>query len=353
MVALILVSMLSSTNVEQQNWGATRAGEPVAIYTLSSANLTARVTTYGARLVSVVAPDRAGAKADVVLGYDDVASYESDRSTYFGAIVGRYGNRLAGGAFTLDGTTYHVPTNNNGNALHGGTEGFDRKVWSAKTVKNGVELSLTSPDGDMGFPGELTLTVRYTLDGNALRIDYSAKTNKATVVNVTNHAYFNLAGNGTVLAHELKINADRYTAIDAKLIPTGELPSVAQTPFDFRKPTPIGARIAEAVEQLRFGNGYDHNFVLTGKDAVDVYEPTSGRTLHVTTTEPGVQFYSGNFLDGSLKGRGGVAYAKHSGFCLETQHFPDAPNHPTFPSTVLRPGKPFQSTTTFTFGVRK
>jgi aldose 1-epimerase len=352
---------MAQAAVSKEGWGKTASGEDVYLYTLTSSELTVQLTTYGARIVSVAAPDRDGVKGQVVLGYEDLTGYEADHSTYFGAIVGRYGNRIAGGQFTLDGMKHQVPPNNNGNALHGGTVGFDQKVWSAKEVKDGVEMALVSPDGDMGFPGALTVKVLYTLKGSALRIEYAVSTTKATPVNLTNHAYFNLAGYGGVLAHELTIAGDRYTPVDALLIPTGELSSVADTPFDFRKPALIGARIAADFEQLRLGNGYDHNYVLNAPAkgaakaehlAAEVYEPITGRTLRVTTTEPGVQLYSGNFLDGKLTGRNGVKYAKHAGFCLETQHYPDSPNRPSFPSTIVRPGKPMHSTTTFVFGVR-
>lgn len=349
MTFLLAVMLMSS--VQKEAWGTTAGGEPVAVYTLTSSTISARIATYGARLISLSAPDRKGAKADVVLGYGDLASYEKDRSTYFGAVVGRYGNRIARGRFEIAGVAYQVPVNNNGQALHGGPEGFDRKVWSAKEVKNGVELALVSPDGDMGFPGELTLSVRYTLVGNALRIDYTAVTTKTTVVNVTNHAYFNLAGTGTILGHELTIPAERYTPIDAVLIPTGALPNVQDTPMDFRRATTIGSRLTKPFEQLTIAHGYDHNFVLDNAKAehlaAEAYDPASGRALRVTTTEPGVQFYSGNFLDGSN------GFVRNAGFCLETQHFPDSPNQGSFPSTVLEPGKTFRSTTTFTFGVRK
>jgi aldose 1-epimerase len=310
-------------------------------------------------VVSIEAPDRSGKISDVVLGYDHVAAYEADKSTYFGSVVGRYGNRIAKGTFTIDGKEYHVPLNNNGNALHGGPAGFSGKVWMGKEIPDGVELTLVSPDGDMGFPGELTAHVRYTVVGKSLKIVYSATTTKPTVVNLTNHSYFNLVGDGkgTVLNHVLTIPADRYTPVDATQIPTGELAPVEGTPFDFRRPTAIGARINDANEQLKIGGGYDHNWALHGAsgtlhEAAMVYEPTSGRTLTVMTTQPGVQFYSGNFLDGSKSGKFGVSYGKYAGLCLETQHFPDAPNHPKFASTLLKPGQTMHSETVFTFGVK-
>jgi aldose 1-epimerase len=359
--ALVLASASCFGGVTKMDWGKTSSGERVELYTLTGPDLTVKITTFGARVVSIDTPDRSGKKADVVLGYDNVGQYESDHSTYFGAIVGRYGNRIAGGKFKIDGVEYHVPLNNNGNSLHGGTIGFDRKVWTAHNLPDGVEMTLVSPDGDMGFPGALTAHVRYTLQGHSLRIDYSATTTKPTVVNLTNHSYFNLAGDGkgTILDEVLTLNADRYTPVDKGLIPTGELAPVAGTPFDFRKPTAIGARIHADNEQLKIAGGYDHNFVLNAKpgeamhEAAHVYDPSSGRTLNVTTTEPGVQFYSGNFLNGQLTGKFGVAYPKNSGLALETQHFPDSPNHPSFPTTTLLPGHTLHSTTIFTFGVQR
>ena len=341
-------------------WGPTAEGVAVPIYTLTSGQIEVRVTAYGAHLVSVRTPDRAGKIADVVLGYDTLQGYENDTKTYFGAIVGRYGNRIALGKFILDGKTYQIPVNNGVNALHGGPKGFDRYVWQAQELPDGVEFTHVSPDGDMGFPGSLTAKVKYTLKGNTLRIDYSATANKATVLNLTNHAYFNLHGDdkGNILDQRIAINADRYTPVDAGLIPTGELAPVAGTPMDFRKPEAIGVRINVENEQLKLAGGYDHNWVLNGKPgtlrlAAIVTDPVSGRKLTVETTEPGLQFYAGNFLDGSFTGRHGAKYEKQAGFCLETQHFPDSPNHPDFPSTVLRPGETMHSTTTFTFGVGK
>lgn len=362
--ALTTAAMLTGTlgqaaTVQQVSWGTTASGEPVSLFTLADSELTVRISNYGAHIVSIEAPDRNGKKADVVLGRSDLAGYEADANTYMGAVVGRYGNRIAHGEFSLNGATFHIPLNNGKNTLHGGTIGFDRKVWSAEKAPNGVEFTLVSPDGDMGYPGKLTVHVRYTLVGSSLHIDYSATTDKATVVNLTNHSYFNLAGegSGTILNHVLTINADRYTPVDAGLIPTGELATVEGTPFDFRKPTAIGARIGQDNEQLRIAGGYDHNFVLKQSGgahlAAKAVDPASGRTLTVTTTEPGVQFYSGNFLDGSLKGPSGGTYAKNTGFCLETQHYPDSPNKPSFPSTELKPGETLKSTTIFTFGVEK
>jgi aldose 1-epimerase len=355
----VLTTSLMQAQVTKAPWG-THDGHAVELYTLTDKDLTVAITNYGAHVVSIQAPGRDGTRADVVLGFKDLAGYEADTKTYMGSIVGRYGNRLAKGTFALDGKTFHVPLNNNGNALHGGPEGFDRKVWTAKIIPGGIELTLISPDGDMGFPGTLTVHVRYTLHANSLHIDYAATTDKDTVVNLTNHSYFNLAGesSGTILDQKIMLNADRYTPIDAVLIPTGPLAPVSGTPFDFRKSTAIGERINADNEQLKLAGGYDHNFVLDGSGpglhlVAEANDPVSGRTLTVQTTEPGVQFYSGNFLDGTLTGIGGKLYVQHAGFCLETQHFPDSPNHPAYPSTELKPGQMMHSSTVFTFGVQK
>ncbi len=333
-------------------------GTEVRLYTLSSDVLTVKLTDFGARVVSVVAPDRNGAKADVVLGLGTLEEYAADRNSYLGAIVGRFGNRIAEGRFTLGSETYTVPGNDNGNALHGGDEGFDRKVWTGRVVEGGVEMTLVSPDGDQGFPGTLTLVATYTLSGGDLRIEYSATTDKDTVVNATNHAYFNLAGesSGTILGQEMMIPAARYTPTDERLIPTGELAQVEGTPFDFRRMTVIGARIEDEDVQLKRAGGYDHNWVLGNSvgdlvTAAQLRDPASGRVLVVETTEPGVQFYSGNFLTGTLKNRKGGVYARRTGLCLETQHFPDSPNQTGFPSTVLKAGETMRSTTVFKFGV--
>jgi len=343
--------------VTKAAFGTTPDGKAVEIYTLKSDVLEARIMTYGARIVSLEAPDRDGKKADVVLGHDSLAGYTADKNTYFGAIVGRYGNRIAGGSFKVDGKAYQTPKNDHGiNMLHGGTVGFDSLVWQGREIPDGVEMTLVSKDGDQGFPGTLTAHVRYTLHHNALRIDYSMSTDKDTVVNLTNHSYFNLSGegNGTILHDIVTIPSDKYTPVDAGLIPTGELAPVEGTPFDFRKPTEVGARIHENNEQLKRAGGYDFNWVLRGangetKTAARVYDPETGRVLTVTTTEPGVQFYTGNFLDGTITGHSGKPYLKNGALCLETQHFPDSPNHANFPSTELKPGTPRHSTTTFTF----
>ena len=350
---------LAHAAVKVSPWGSA-GGKAVELYTITDPQLTVEITNFGAHIVSIEAADRAGKRADVVLGFKTLAGYQADPKTYMGSVVGRYGNRIANGKFTLDGKTYTIPANDHGNALHGGTEGFDRRVWTGHQIANGVELTLVSPDGDMGFPGELTVHVRYVLEGASLKIEYSATTTKPTVLNLTNHSYFNLGGesSGSILNEQIMIPASRYTPVDAKLIPTGQLAPVAGTPLDFLKPTVIGERIDADSEQLKIAGGYDHNFVLDAKGhdlhlAAKVVDPASGRTLIVTTTQPGVQFYSGNFLDGTLTGAGGTKYEKHAGFCLETQHFPDSPNHPQFPSTRLNPGETMVSETVFTFGVEK
>jgi aldose 1-epimerase len=336
-------------------------GTAVDLYTLTNAHgIEVRVTTYGAILVSIRTPDRRGQLADIALGFDSLDDYRT-RSRYFGAVVGRYGNRIARGRFTIDGRTFQLATNNGVNHLHGGVNGFDKAVWRGEPFERdgsaGVVLHHRSPDGEEGYPGALDATVTYTLTPNdALVVEYSATSDRATHVNLTQHSYFNLAGEGSgdILQHQLTINADRYTPVDQGLIPTGELASVEGTPFDFRRPTTIGARIDADNEQLRFGAGYDHNYVLNGGPALRlaarVVEPTSGRTMEVSTTEPGMQFYAGNHLSGAT-GKHGHVYAKRSGFCLETQHFPDSPNQPAFPSTLLRPGTTYRTTTVFTFGV--
>lgn len=347
--------------------GVTRAsfgaisGQPVDIFTLRNANgIEIKATNYGGIITSIVVPDRNGRPGDIVLGFDDLQAYVKD-SPYFGAIVGRYGNRIAKGHFTLDGHTYTLAVNNGPNHLHGGLKGFDKVIWHAEPLagSTGLVLSRRSPDGEEGYPGNLDVRVTYRLtDDNRLVIDYHATTDKATPVNLTQHSYFNLAGEGDVLGHELTIDADRYTPVDANLIPTGELAPVEGTPFDFRKSTAIGARIDTPNLQLKNAGGYDHNWVLNRKGtglqlAARVVEPKTGRTLEVSTTQPGLQFYSGNFLDGTLKGKGGRVYVKHAGLCLETQHFPDSPNHPDFPSTILRPGEQYDTQTVFRFGVQK
>lgn len=344
------------TEVTKAGFGKNAQNEAAEIYTLKNAKVEAKVTTYGATLVSVRTADRNGKVADVVLGYDNLQGFLEDKC-FLGASIGRFGNRIARGVFEIDGNKYQLPLNNGANSLHGGPEGFDKKIWAAKPGTNSVAFTLVSPDGDMGYPGTLTVEVVYTLEESALRIDYTAKTDKATVVNLTNHSYFNLHGDdqGDILDHEIQINADRFTPTDAGLIPTGELAPVVGTPLDFRTSTNIGLRINTAYEPLELAGGYDHNFVLNGdngvmKQAAKLVDPASGRTMTVSTTEPGIQLYTGNFLDGAL-GRHGIKYTKNKGLCLETQHYPDSPNQPKFPTTLLKPGETLRSTTVFTFGI--
>ena len=344
----------------RESFGTTNRGEAVSVYTLKNAHgMELRVTNYGGIILSLRVPDRNGQFSDIVLGFDSLADYERS-SPYFGAIIGRYGNRIARGRFTLDGSAYTLATNNGPNHLHGGTKGFDKVVWDAAPFKRGDSVGLvlryTSADGEEGYPGTLHATVTYTLtDGNEVIFDYHATTDRATPVNLTQHSYFNLAGDGQgdILGHVVMLNADAFTPVDSTLIPTGEIRSVAGTPFDFRAPTAIGDRIAEHDEQLRYGRGYDHNFVLTKTGpAARVYDPSSGRVMVISTTEPGLQFYSGNFLDGTLRGKGGVVYRNRFGFAMETQHYPDSPNKPGFPSTILRPGSEYHSRTVYHFTVR-
>jgi aldose 1-epimerase len=345
------------------SFGKTPDGTEVQLFTLTNKQgAKATITTYGGTLVSLMVPDKDGKMGDVVLGFDDVNGYAGPAfrkaSPYIGALIGRYGNRIKNGKFTIDGKAYQVDVNNGPNSLHGGKLGFDQKIWEAQPGKSAEGQTLTlkylSKDGEQGYPGNLQVTVVYTFtDNNALKIDYTATTDKATPVNLTNHAYFNLSHGVSkdILAHEVTLPADRYTVVDADLIPTGELKAVKGTPFDFLTPHAIGERIAQVP------GGYDHNWVLNGSGAnhaaATVYDPASGRTMEVTTDEPGIQFYTGNFLDGSLKGKGGAVYGKHAGFCLETQHFPDSPNQSKFPSTTLKPGETYHTTSIYTFGVRK
>src|SRR5580698_7899305 len=362
MTSLAAHGASTATKVTKDGFGKIPNGSPVDVYTLKNGDLEVRITNYGARIVSLKTKDRTGKVGDVVLGYNSVDGYVAEKAakTYFGAIVGRYGNRIRGGKFTIDGHEYQIPLNNNGNALHGGPHGFDDQLWSGKALPDDVEMSLVSKDGDMGFPGTLTVHVHYTLVGAAVHINYSATTDKATVTNITNHSYFNLSGDGSgpILPEILEINADGYTPVDAGLIPVGGVKPIAGTPFDFRKPTEIGARINQPNDQLKIAGGYDHNWVLNGKNgemklAAKLSDPKTGRVLTVTTTQPGVQFYSGNFLDGSYKGKAGVAYTKYAGLCLETQHYPDSPNQPAFPSTLLKPGETLRTETIFAFSTQK
>jgi aldose 1-epimerase len=345
--------------LEKTPFGVLPDGTAVELYTLQNASgITLKVMTYGALITELRTPDRQGQMDDIVLGFDNLESYLKGHP-YFGAVVGRYANRIAKGKFTLEGQSYTLAINNDPNALHGGLKGFDKVVWAAEPVpvKNGVAIrfNYTSPDGEEGYPGNLVIRVTYTLtDANELIMDYEAKTDRATIVNLTNHSYFNLAGEGDILGHELMLNAAHYTPVDDTLIPTGEITPVKGTPMDFTSPKPIGRDLGELTNVPQ---GYDHNFVLNraGKGlalCARVHEPKTGRTLEILTTQPGVQFYSGNFLDGTLTGKRGIVYQKHYGFCLETQHYPDSPNQPRFPSVVLRPNQTYQHSTVHKFGAR-
>lgn len=339
--------------------------DSIKLYTLKNDHgMTVKVTNYGAIITSIVVPDRDGKPADVVLGYNNVEGYiNAVDKPYFGAVVGRYGNRIAKGSFTLDGETYSLAVNNGENSLHGGIIGFDKVVWSVEAADQySIKLNYLAKDMEEGYPGNLNVTVTYTVnDDNELVIDYHATTDKATPVNITQHTYFNLKGEGEgkVLEHELKLHSKKYTPVDKNLIPTGKVPTVAGTPFDFTTSKAIGRDIDADNEQLTFGGGYDHNWVLDNDGesdqptlAAEVYEPNSGRTLTVSTTEPGVQFYCGNFLDGRLTGKSGKKYVHRGGFCLETQHFPDSPNQPNFPSTILHPGETYRTQTVFAFSTK-
>jgi aldose 1-epimerase len=369
---MILGQTIMSTNASQGSGGSkpgvTRSafgratdGTPVDLYILANKNgVEVRVITYGGIVTSIRVPDRDGRFADVVHGFDTIDGY-LQAHPYFGAIVGRYGNRIGKAQFSLNGQTHKLAANDGPNHLHGGVKGFDKFVWQAEPLPAGVGVALarTSPDGEEGYPGALKTRVTYTLtDANQLAIEYQATSDKATPVNLTSHSYFNLAGHdsNTILNHELTLYADRYTPVDSTLIPTGIMAPVEGTPMDFRKATRIGARIDQPHEQLKFGRGYDHNWVLTRSGdglapAARLVDPKSGRTLEVATTEPGVQFYTGNFLDGTLKGKGGAVYKHRSALCLETQHYPDSPNQPGFPSTILKPAETLRSRTVFSFGV--
>ncbi len=364
----------SRPGVTRASFGQLPDGRAVELFTLTNARgVEARVTNYGATITVLRTPDRAGRLDDIVLGYDDLAGYLTAANPYFGTVVGRYGNRIAAGRFTLDGATYQLARNNGPNSLHGGLRGFDKRLWTAEPFERpdgvGVVLRYTSAAGEEGFPGTLQTRVTYTLTAqDQLVVDYEATTDRATPVNLTQHTYWNLAGTSTatgagplptILDHQLTLDASGFTPVDTTLIPTGQIAPVAGTPFDFRTATAIGARIGQPDQQLKFGGGYDHNWVLdrggrTGLvRAARLVEPRTGRTLEVTTTEPGIQFYSGNFLDGSIRGKGGRAYPYRSGLALETQHFPDSPNKPQFPTTILRPGETYRSQTVFAFGVQQ
>ena len=357
-----MATALSSSNWTESEGGtkigSTADGSAVDLYVLEHEGIDAAIMTYGARLTSLRTPDRNGKLEEVILNYSVLGSYLADRSCYLGAIVGRYANRIASGRVSVGDRTFQVDTNDQGNAIHGGNVGFDQQLWSARPLSSGVELTLISPDGDQGFPGNLTVRVRYTISASALRIDYFCSTDETTVVNLTNQSYFKLSGRSdtTILDDELTIAADRFTPVNSALIPTGILSPVEGTPFDFRSKAVIGERIGGHHEQLQIAGGYDHNFVLNGaagelRTVARLHSPASGRTLRVSTTEPGLQFYAGQFLDKQQCGKALEGHERHAGLCIGTQHFPDSPNHPGFPSTELRPGRVRRSTTIFDFSV--
>jgi len=350
--------------ITQATFGYTPARTPVEIYTLrNSRGMEARILTYGGIVQTLKVPDKDGHLDDVVLGYDSLGGYLTN-SPYFGALIGRYGNRIGGAKFNLEGKTYTLATNNGPNSLHGGIMGFDKVIWKAKPVYTpdgpALELNYVSKDGEEGFPGTLNVTAVYTLtENNELHLDFTAETDQPTVCNLTHHSYFNLRGqgNGDILGHEVFINADQMTPVDKDLITTGEIKPVDGTPFDFRKPTAIGARISDPDQQLQYGPGYDHNWVINKPPGnfglmARVYEPSTGRVMEVWSTEPGLQFYSGNFLDGTIIGKDGKVYPRRSGFCMEPQHYPDSPNKPMFPSTELKPGETYQTTIVYRFSTQ-
>ena len=367
--AAALVGCADVSKTTQQNgriivkpFGKAPDGSEVNLYTLrNNKGAEVGICNYGGLVIFLKVPDRSGKFADVVLGYDNLPDYIKD-TPYFGALIGRYGNRIAKGKFTLDGKEYTLPVNNGPNARHGGLKGFDKVVWEPKFLASRVgpslELVYVSKDGEEGYPGTLSVKAIYTLtDDNALMLDYVASTDKDTVINLTHHSYFNLAGKGDILNHQVMMPADKFTPVDVTLIPTGELKPVGGTPFDFRTPTAIGARIGQEDEQLKFGGGYDHNWVINKPMGqlglmARVYEPTSGRVMEVWSTDPGLQFYSGNFLDGKNKGKGGWVYKYRNGFCMEPQHYPDSPNQPNFPSVVLKPGQTYRNTIIYKFSVQ-
>ncbi len=374
LVTFLLISMLTATlsaktqsksAMQKQPFGKTQDGQQVDLYTLTNKNgMQVAISNFGGTIVSIKVPDKSGNIADVVLGYDDVSGYEGGKA-YFGGTIGRYANRIGGAKFSLDGKTYKLPANDGPNTLHAGITGFNKHIWTARDASGpagqALELTYLSKDGEEGFPGNLSAKVVFTLtSSNSLKVDYSATTDKDTVINLTNHSYFNLAGqgNGDILNHELMMPASRFTPVDATLIPTGELKKVSGTPFDFTKSTRIGARIDNDDEQLKLAKGYDHNWVLDAgltpalHLAARAYDPQTGRVLEVSTTEPGVQFYTGNFLDGTIHGKDGKVYNRRYAFCLETQHFPDSPNHPSFPTTELKPGQKYHTTTVFKFSTK-
>jgi aldose 1-epimerase len=350
---------MQKMNITKKDFGKTTDGKTADIYTLvNGKGCEVRITSYGGIVVSLKVPDKNGKLGDVVLGYDTLDQYIKN-SPFFGALIGRYGNRIAKGKFLMKGKTYTLAVNNGANHLHGGIKGFDKVIWSTKEIQEdnavGLELSYLSKDGEEGYPGNLKVIVKYLwTNDNELKIEYVATTDKTTVVNLTNHSYFNLAGKGNILNHEMMINANKFTPSDETQIPTGELRDVKGTPFDFTLPTKIGARINEDNEQLKYGFGYDHNFVLNNSDGslrkiASVYEPTTGRFMEVLSTEPGVQFYSGNHLNKTMVGKGGIPYKTRTGLCLETQHYPDSPNKPEFPTTTLEPGQKYSTMTIYKF----
>jgi aldose 1-epimerase len=362
---VILAGCKSSSGgggIPQQKFGALPDGREVTLYTLRNAKgMEVRIMNYGGLVQSVKVPDKNGTMGDVSLGYDDLQGYLTN-TPYFGALVGRYGNRIAKGKFSLDGQEYTLAVNNGVNALHGGLKGFDKQMWDChpEMTSQGPSLRLhyVSKDGEEGYPGNLDVTAVYTLtDDNGLRLEFTATTDKDTVVNLTHHSYWNLRGSGTILDHVVYINADKYTPVDSTLIPTGELAPVEGTPFDFRTPTAIGARIHDDNEQLKFGNGYDHNWVINNPGSLQVIarvsEPTTGRVMEVLSDQPGLQFYSGNFLDGTITGKGGWTYQFRDAFVMEPQHFPDSPNHPDFPTTELKPGETYHNTIEYRFSAQQ
>jgi len=368
-IVIFMVLLLSAcgqekktpVHIPENNFVAEADGKPIALYSLTNANgLTTQITNFGGKVVNLWVPDKNGDFGDVVLGFNTIDEYLNTGEIYFGSLIGRYGNRIAGGHFTIGDSTYTLAQNNGENALHGGVKGYNNVVWDAEQT-DGQTLVLTylSPDGEAGYPGNLDIKVQYKLtDDNELKVEYWATTDKATPVNLTQHSFFNLkgAGEGTILDHLVQMNADYYTPVDAGLIPTGEIAPVEGTPMDFRTSTAIGARINDDFEQLKFGNGYDHNWVLNATEnrlnyAAKVVEPQSGRTMEVYTNEPGLQFYTGNFLDGTVTGKEGVPYLFRGAFCMETQHYPDSPNKPEFPSTILEPGDQYYSVCVYKFGV--
>ena len=363
-LTMCAATLEAKTSVTKKPFGKMPDGTQIDVYTLSEGKIEARIITYGGIMISLKTPDKSGKVDDIVLGFDTLDQYvkvsNAPGNPFFGALIGRYANRIGNAQFKLEGKEYHVPANDGKNSLHGGPHGFNNQVWKGKEIPNGIELTYLSKDGEAGYPGNLSVTVRYTLVGSALHIDYSATTDKPTVLNLTNHSYFNLAGqgNGDIINHELTLHASKFTPVDSTLIPTGKLQAVAGTPFDFLKPHRVGERINTDDEQLKIAKGYDHNWVIDSQGAgklaatAEVYEPTTGRVLRVSTTQPGIQFYTGNFLDGTLKGKDGKTYIHRGGLCLETQHFPDSPNHPKFPTTELKPGQRFHSVTVFSFSTR-